>query len=88
MTKYFTERRDIGETSRSGSEKYTKTTEVNVEAVQQEKGTIREEDSSTTIFIFSNDLGMWPKRLSETDREYWIQKGSKDYQHSNSNFSE
>ena len=30
---------------------------------------------------------MWPKRLSETDREYWIETGSKDCQHSNSNFS-
>ena len=55
--------------------------------MQQEKGTVEEEDASTTIFIFSNDLGMWPKRLSEIDREYWIETGSKDCQHSNSNFS-
>ena len=30
---------------------------------------------------------MWPKRSSETDREFWIQTGSKDCQYSNSNFS-
>ena len=30
---------------------------------------------------------MWPKRLSEIDREYWIQTGSMDWEHSNSNFS-
>ena len=79
MTEYFTEQRDIGDTGRSGSKKYTATTEADVE-------TVEEEDASTTIFIFSNDLSMWPKRLSETDHEYWIETGSKDYQHSNSNF--
>ena len=60
MTEYFTEQRDIGDTGRSESEKSIATTEANVETVQQEKETV-EEDASTTIFIFSNDLGMWPK---------------------------
>ena len=87
MTEYFTEQRNIRNIDRSESEKYTATTEADVETVQQEKRTVEEEDASTTIFIFSNDLGMWPKRLSETDREYWIETGSKDCQHSNSNFS-
>ena len=39
------------------------------------------------LFIFSNNLDMWSKRLSKTDREFWIQMRSKDCQHSNSNFS-
>ena len=56
MTKYFTEQRDIGDTGRSESEKYTATTEADVENVQQEKGTVEEEDASTTIFIFSKTL--------------------------------
>ena len=30
---------------------------------------------------------MWPKVLSETEREYWIQTESKDCQHSDNNFS-
>ena len=88
MTEYFTEQRVIGNTSRSESEKYTATTEADVETVQQEKGTVEEEAASTTIFIFSNDLSMWPIRLSEIDRKYWIQTGSKNCQHSNRNFSE
>ena len=87
MTEYFSEQRDIGDTGRSESEKYTATIEADAETMQQEKGTVEEEDASTTIFIFSNDLGMWPKRLSETDCEYWIETGSKDCQHFNSNFS-
>ena len=61
MTEYFAEQRDIEDTDRSENEKYTATTEAEVETVQQEKGTVEEEDASTTIFIFSNDLGMWPK---------------------------
>ena len=69
MKEHFTEQKDIGDTGRSKSEKYTSTTEADVETVKQEKGTVKEEDASTNIFIFSNDLGMWPKRLSETDRE-------------------
>ena len=72
MTKYFTEKRDIGDSCRSESKKYTSTTGADVETVQQEKGTVEEEDASTTIFIFLNDLGMWPKRLGKTDHEYWI----------------
>ena len=88
MTEYFTDERDIGDTGRSESEKYAATTEADVETVQQEKETVEEEDGSTAIFIFSNDLGTWPKRVSETDREYWIQTGSKDFQDSKSNFSE
>ena len=87
MTEYFTEQRDIGDTGRSESEKCTATTEAEVEIVQQEKETVEEEDATNTIVIFSKDLGRWPKRLSETDRECWIQTGSKDCQHSNSNFS-
>ena len=86
MTEYFTEQSYIGDTGRSESEKYTAITEADVETVQQEKGTVEEKGASTTIFIFLNDLGMWPKRLSETDRE-WIETGSKDCQHSNSNYS-
>ena len=70
MTEYFTEQRDIEDTGRSKSEKYTATTEADVETVQQEKGNVEEEDASTTLFIFLNNLGMWPKRLSETDSEY------------------
>ena len=66
MTECFTEQRDIGDTGRSESEKYTATTEADVQTVQQEKGTVEEKDAITTIFIFSNDLGMWPKRLRET----------------------
>ena len=81
-------RRDIGDTGRAESEKYTASTEADIETVQQEKGTVEEEDASTSIFIFSKDLGMWPKRLSKTDREYWIQTRSKNCQHSSSNFSE
>ena len=88
MTEYFTKKRDIGDSGRSESKKHTATTEADVEAVQQKKGTVEEEDASTTIFIFSSELGMWPKRLSETDREYWIQTGSRDCQHSNCNFFE
>ena len=89
MTEYFTEQRNIGDTGtgRSESKKYIATTEADVEIVQQEKGTVEEEDASTTIFIFSNDLGLWLKRLSESDREYWIETVSMDCQHSNSNFS-
>ena len=30
---------------------------------------------------------MWPKRLREIDRDYWIETKSKDSQHANSNFS-
>ena len=56
MRKYFTEQRDIGDTVRSESKKYTAITEADVETVQQEKGADEEEDASTTIFIFSNDL--------------------------------
>ena len=84
-TEYFTEQRDIGDTGWSESEKYTATTEAAVKTVQQEKGAVEEEDVSITIFIFSDDLGMCSKRLTETDREYGIQTGSKDF--SNSNFS-
>ena len=87
MMEYFTKQKDIEDTGRSESEKYPATTEADVETVQQEKGTVEEEDASTTIFIFSNDFGMWPKRLNETDREYRIQTISKDCQHFNSNFS-
>ena len=58
MTEYFTEHRNTG---RLKSGKYIATTEDDVENVQQEKGTIEEEDAGTTIFIFLNDLGMWPK---------------------------
>ena len=78
IMEYFTRQRDSGDTGRSESEKYTATTEADVETVQQEKGTVEEGDASTTIFIFLNDLGMRPKRLSETDREYRIQTISKD----------
>ena len=84
MTGYFTEKRDIGDTGRSESKKYTATTETDVETVQQEKGIVEEEDASTTIFIFSNDV---PEKISKTDREYWIKTGCKDCQHSKSNFS-
>ena len=56
MTKYFTEQRDIGDTSRSESEIYTAATEADIETVQQEKGIVEEEDATTTIFVFSNDL--------------------------------
>ena len=55
--------------------------------MQQEKGTVEDEDASTTIFIFSNDLSMWAKRLSETDRECWIKTEVSISQHFNSNFS-
>ena len=88
MTDYFTEQRDNGDTNKTESEKYTATIEADVETVQQEKETVEEDETSTTIFTFSNDLGMWPKSLSETDREYWIQTGSNDCQHSNSNFTQ
>ena len=70
MTEYFTEQRDVGDTGRSESKKYTTTIEADAETVQKKKGAVEEEDASTTIFIFWNDLGMWPKRLSETDHEY------------------
>ena len=74
MAEYFIEQRDIGDNGRPESEKYKGTTEADVETVQQEKETVEEGDTSTTIFIFSNDLGMWPKRLSEADREYRIKR--------------
>ena len=86
MTEYFTEQRDNRDISKSDNEKYTATTEGDEETVQQEMKTVEEEDASTTIFAFPSDLDMWPKRLSVTDCEYWIQTGSKDCQHSNSNF--
>ena len=38
MMEYFTEQRDIGDTGRSESEKYTATTEVDGETAQQDKG--------------------------------------------------
>ena len=61
MVEYFTELRDIGDTGRSESEKCTATTEADVETVQQEKGTVEEENVNTIIFFYSNDLGMRPK---------------------------
>ena len=64
MTEYFTGQRDIRNTGRSKSEKYTGTTEAGVKTVQPEKGTVEKEDASTIIFIFSIDLSMWPKRSS------------------------
>ena len=85
MTKYLTEQRDIGNTGRSESKKYAAIIEADVETVLQKKEIVEEKDASTTVFIFSNDLGMWPKRLSETDRKYWIETKSKHCQHSNSN---
>ena len=47
MTEYFTKQKDIEDTGRSESEKYTATTEADVEIVQQEKGTVEKEDAST-----------------------------------------
>ena len=55
MTECFSERRDIGDTGRSESEKYAATTEADVETVQK-KETVEEEDASTAIYIFSFDL--------------------------------
>ena len=56
MTEYFTKQKDIGNTRKSESEKYTASTEADVVTVLQEKKTVEEEDANATIFIFSNDL--------------------------------
>ena len=41
MTEYFTEQKDIGDSSWSESKKYTATTEADVETMQQEKELLR-----------------------------------------------
>ena len=66
MTEYFTEQRDIGDSDRSESEKYTAATEADAETDQQEKETVEEEDVSTTVFIFLNNFGMWPRLTVST----------------------
>ena len=89
MTEFFTEQRDDGDTSSSSSRSECEETSKNQELLKKktpERETVNEEDASVTI-KYPSDLGMWPKVLSETDREYWIQTGSKDCQHSDSNFS-
>ena len=56
MMEYFTKQKDIGGTSRSESEKCPVITEADVEIVQQEKGTVEEEDTTTTISFFQMTL--------------------------------
>lgn len=37
---------------------------------------------------FENDVGLWPKKLSEQVRSYWLGKGSSEYQNCHSDFKE
>ena len=37
--------------------------------------------------LFSNDIGQWPKDLSKCHIDYWIEKGSADCQHKDSDFT-
>ena len=53
MTENCTKQRDIGDISRSESEKYTATTEADVETVQQGKGTVEEGDTGMHVPLFS-----------------------------------
>ena len=51
MTEYFTEQKDIGDSSWSESKKYTATTEANVETMQQEKELLKKK-MPLPLFLF------------------------------------
>ena len=72
MTEIFTEQRNDGDTSSSRSECEGTSKIQELLKKTPEKETVEEEDASTTI-KYPNGLGMWPKVLSKSDREYWIQ---------------
>ena len=37
--------------------------------------------------LYPNDIGLWPSKISDAFCEYWLERGSKDCRHSNSDFS-
>lgn len=44
--------------------------------------------STGTEHGFENDLGLWPRKISEEMRDYWLKRGSTDCQHCHGDFKE
>ena len=43
---------------------------------------------AVVLHEFENDLGLWPKKLDESMRSFWIERGSSDCRHNDGDFKE